>query len=123
MGELIELGQLLFESDNLYKPDGWRLLQFLALEEGAKNADKYRITGEEFKASTQPVIARFPDHKVSCSNSTYLIISAESQLLVSKGPKYIDVGSFLGMGKEEFIRSVGGKVLRLTSDNQAWRND
>ena len=92
--DLLKIGKLLFESNGLYRPDGWRLLIFLGLGEKAKeNKDKFSISEKEFQKAIEEPMKKYP--KVTTrSNSIYIFISPNSRVLLSRKNKYTDLGDF-----------------------------
>ncbi|MFH0852180.1 MAG: radical SAM protein [bacterium] len=125
---IIDIGKVLFQARNLYQPDAWRLLKFLDLGQGKKNKKKFFISEKEFSQIASQTIKKFSNlsnvsrrHNVSRTNSVYLIISARSRILKSKGNQYFDCGDFKNISKQKFMNLIGESMLWQTTSNNMWR--
>ncbi len=61
LGDLINIGNVLFRNSKIYKPDIWRVYQFETLKEGLKNKEMYQISDTEFAKACNEIKRTFPD--------------------------------------------------------------
>lgn len=65
IGDIVNIGNLLFRNPEFYKPDVWRVYQFEALKEGLKNKEVYEVTDEQFGQACDKIRAEFPDVSIN----------------------------------------------------------
>ncbi len=73
MPDIEQIGEFLYRTPGLYRPDTWRLYQFEPLKEGAKNRELYEITDSEFDEVVSRLQTKFPEAQISTrSNNDHM---------------------------------------------------
>lgn len=110
--DIENVGKLLFQSKGIYKPYKWSLLKFIDLELGKTNKDKFFISNKEFSESKKDIKKKFAGFNLRFSESpSYIFISADSRILISRGNEYIDLGDFKTVTVSGFIGLLEKNIL------------
>jgi len=96
-GDVIKIGQLIFENKDLYSPDIWRLYQFSPLSFGAIHRSKYEIGDKRFNRLCQKIKQRFPKHDIiplsnADSNDSYFFIDPLLKIVLLTKDKFVEIG-------------------------------
>lgn len=127
IGDMLNIGALLFESADLMPPNTWRLYQFTPLGEGVKSRAIHEISDETFATVCQAVMTRFPTVSVvplsnANSNDSYIFINPDLTFIVLSNDQYLEVGNACSMTISEIqrLRAQLARVISRGNQNRAW---
>lgn len=119
---LIELGNLIFKDQPVYRPDIWRLYQFSnqfsdASDVGYEYVTENSVTGKEAEDAVSLIKRTFPQVNVSYRPSesrdeSFIFISPDLSLTYPSGTKYIAFGDTKIMSSDE-IKTALNSVSRI----------
>jgi len=125
--DVLNIGEILFESENILHPDTWRLYQFSPLGDGIATRSIHEIPTERFFEICQSVVERFPKAHIAPlshadSNDSYIFINPDLKFIVLSGDQYIEVGDAYLMDVED-IRDLKKRLSKVTlqsTRNRSW---
>lgn len=125
--DLVKIGQLIFESKNLYHPDVWRLYQFSPLSFGAVHRQKYEISDAEFNNLCQKIKQYFPQQNIvplsnADSNDSYFFIDPNLKIVLLTKNKFVKIGDLRTVSLQflKRLKNRYNQTIRRGSANRQW---
>ncbi|HDQ16734.1 MAG TPA: radical SAM protein [Candidatus Vogelbacteria bacterium] len=89
IADILNIGNLLFESSRLYPPDVWRLYDFVPRGKGFTSQHSHSVTPQQFTEVSQAAIARFGERVSPLSNedhdNSYYFVNPDMSLVTACG--------------------------------------
>jgi len=125
--DLVNIGQVLYDTPHSYQPDVWRIYEFSPLGKGRENREKFEIPHQAFADIVTRVKERFPDKKISAltdrdSNNSYFFINPRQELEALTDGRYEILGRVDQMSVADLKRTLGEyeNIVEKGGRNREW---
>lgn len=125
--DIENIGNFLFNTPGLYRPDVWRLYQFEGIGRGRQNAEDYVISNEDFEDVCKEMEMKFPDVDIRPRSNegnfnAYFFISPDGILQTVDSLNHVSVIDLLGTNTNDLKNLLNGyqDTVRRANQNRSW---
>lgn len=127
LSSILRIGDYVFNRNGSFKPNTWRLYQFVPRGDGVANREKYEITAEEFARVVELAQREFGDIVSPLAEANhdqnYFFVEPNMDLVTCKGTEFPKIGSMLELEPEKFrqiVTSDYSHISELIEENRQW---
>jgi len=127
IGDILSIGQLLFESSDIIPVDVWRLYDFAPRGEGLVNRSAHQLTASQFKFATSSAQMRFGrDRVLPLSNedhdNSYFFINPDLSIVTAEGEHFPYLGSLKELSSKQLkaLLEKHFRVAERSRRNRQW---